>query len=655
MHLMFFNYGLFCLLTPILTILIIFLYIYRRIVEIVLKYQLKDRFVGLLEGTDCIWAIEEPSALSVINVLVVLEKDKHQMNSNIIDNFRDLIKERLIGSPFEKILYRKNKKYGYYFWERSEDGIDLIERIKWLEHDQSICDGYCDDIYSESLRKTFESKCNQPLPKNHSTSWEILISKNCSRLNHRHDVLSMKENHSIIDRGRRNIVKIPVLFRIHHALGDGNSLLKLFLETIADKTNEVSTIVMREKSTLGEQRQRNDCERISSNLPIFTRCVKDFNVCCNERSCYSNNVLSACMPFANLLSLRLLKTILLNYLNVKMKYFQSVITLNEFKKDMRIWIYDWWIILKEFVTKDVYENIKNIGKVLIVLILMPSYLMEQAIRSMDQNSLHGSKLIGKKIITYWSEDDYRNSNQQKLITKIKEIKHITGARFVDVFLAALSSSLHKYFLRINEIPPNSLTVVLPVKMENPNEQVKLSNDISVGLLPLCISEINGKVYSNLDDDSRTIERLRDIIKLNNKLQDDLDYIINFWVMKFLSAVLPEIILRPLLESHSTIILSNLPGCQEISILGYSVKKIIFWIPNKSDTGIGFSLFSYNEQVHLSVVADKALIKNDKIFSKILGNTVYEIEQLYERLTSTRFSKKFQSNDKASMEKEIGVP
>lgn len=135
-------------------------------------------------------------------------------------------------------------------------------------------------------------------------------------------------------------------------------------------------------------------------------------------------------------------------------------------------------------------------------------------------------------------------------------------------------------MQINEVPPHSLTVVLPIKMENLKEQVHLSNDISVGLLPLCISEINGKVYSNLDENSRTIERLQQIMKLNNKLQEDFDYLINFWVMKFLSAVLPEILLRPLLESHSTMVFSNLSGCQEVHIVGCPVRNIIFWIPNK---------------------------------------------------------------------------
>lgn len=52
------------------------------------------------------------------------------------------------------------------------------------------------------------------------------------------------------------------------------------------------------------------------------------------------------------------------------------------------------------------------------------------------------------MVTYWSENDYRNPSQQKILTKIKEIKNSTGARFVEILLAALSSSLHKYFLRV---------------------------------------------------------------------------------------------------------------------------------------------------------------------------------------------------------------
>lgn len=376
MHSMLFNYGFFCIIAPVLTTVLIFLYIYRRIVEIILKYRLKDRFVGLLEGTDCIWAIEEPSALSVINVLVVLEKDQRRLNANVLESFRNLIKERLIGSNFEKVLYRRRKKYGYYFWERTGE-IDLRERIRWLEHDQTRCDGYCDDIYGESLKRVLEEKCNQPLPRNHSTSWEILISNNCSCISHQ-NVRLMEEGRSILDHGRMNKIKIPVLFRIHHALGDGTALLKLFLETIADKPNEVSTIP---EVNCSLERQRNDCKRTELDLPVFANCVKNFHV--DEQLCYSNNVISVCMPFADLQTLRILMTGLRNYLNGKMKYFEHV-TFDEFKNEMQTFLHDWWSILKEYFTKVIYEKVQTLTKYLILFILMPSYLMDQAIRSMDK-------------------------------------------------------------------------------------------------------------------------------------------------------------------------------------------------------------------------------------------------------------------------------
>lgn len=646
MHSMIFNCGFFCLLTPLLAIGLTLLYTYRRIVETILKYQLKERFAGLLEGTDCVWAVEEPTSLSVINVLLVLEIEQCQANANILESFRDLIKDRLIGSPFEKILYRRNKKYGYYFWEREKE-IDLKERVRWLEHEAARCDGRCDDIYSESLRKALERRCNEPLPQDHSSSWEILVSKNCSRAIHQR-IRRIEEGPPILDRGHESKIKIPILFRIHHALGDGNSLLKLFLEALADKSKDLP-VITEEKSTLKEKAK--DRRQISEKvLSSFVRRSRSFND--YETSGYSIDVLSASMPFADLRTLRIVKAIVQNFLNSKIKQFEHV-RLDEFKKEVHLLLLEWWTATKEFLTK-VYQNVEIFARTLIVIILMPSYLMEQAIRSMDKNSLHGSKLTGEKIITYWSEDDYRNTTQERLLTKIKEIRHITGARFVEVWLAALSSSLHKYLLRVDQVPPDSLTVVLPIKMENPKDKTYLRNDISVGLLPLCISGINGQVFTNLDEDSRTSERLRDIMKLNNRLKEDLDYLINFWVMKFLSAILPEKLLRPLLESHSTMVFSNLPGCQKVCVAGYPVKNIIFWIPNRSYTGIGCSLFTYNELFNLSIVADKALVKDERVFAKILGNTIYEIDKLHESLTSTRFSRKFHRDVKAPMDKEIGV-
>lgn len=70
-------------------------------------------------------------------------------------------------------------------------------------------------IDQNSLCESFGNICNTPLPYDHSASWEILVSKQI-----------LKNNDSL---------QIPIIFRVHHTLGDGVALLRLFLDTVADK------------------------------------------------------------------------------------------------------------------------------------------------------------------------------------------------------------------------------------------------------------------------------------------------------------------------------------------------------------------------------------------------------------------------------------
>ena len=195
------------LLTPLIFITLNFLYIYRCLVEIVLRIQFKEKFVGFLKGTDCVWAIEDAVSLSVINILMILEKAAR--NSNAI-----------------------------FFWVRNEE-IDLKNRIRWLECENADCDGSCEDVSSESFRRNLGSICNKSLPDDHTAAWEILVGKRCPR------------SRSRIEEGRlspeecfdTDTCKIPMVFRVHHSLGDGVALLGLLLEAIADK-NETKVMTL---------------------------------------------------------------------------------------------------------------------------------------------------------------------------------------------------------------------------------------------------------------------------------------------------------------------------------------------------------------------------------------------------------------------------
>ncbi|XP_076171217.1 uncharacterized protein LOC143148618 [Ptiloglossa arizonensis] len=630
-------------IAPVICLLLVCFYLYRRAVNILLWLQLRDKYAGLLSGTDRVWAVEEPSALSVSNVLLILEKDARHSNIKFLARFRELAKKRIIGSRHEKLLFKRRKKYGYHFWERCDE-IDLTERVRWLEYERTNCDGTCDSIYNGHLKRVLWNVCNQPLPDDHSVSWEILIGKCCPRSSH-HYLRRLEERLTCK-------IRIPVLFRVHHSLGDGMALLRFFREAIVDGESVQETQLQMDYASF---RLRNEeTKRRNATMALEAGTLRSYSIAeKNLRCSVQKNVTSASMPFIHYAVLVDVVKLLMRQFEKRLKYIRNV-SAEDLKWEIKAYAKNEAERLRVILTENVWRRMKRYFRMTKIVVSVPSCLVQQAFRSMDKSALHGAELSGEKLVSYWLEDDFRNTCDQKLFAKIQNIRSITGARFGDVLLAALSASLHKYFLRINEPIPTRLSVILPTKIEEWSENQPLQNNITVGILPLCISQVNGKATTDPRENSQILERLKDVKKANDALRKSPDYKVNFVVIKYLAAVLPERFLRSILQSHSTMVFSNLVGPQEVKILGHSLKNIVFWIPNRSYTGIGCSLLTYRGYLHLSLMADKALVRNEKALTEILENTVSEIDNLYDRLTLSFFSKKLRRSISTPTKKAIGA-
>lgn len=634
------------LFSPLITLLLVLSYLYRRGVDIILRIQLREKFVGLLDGTDCVWAVEHPSALSVNNILLIIEKDARHSNVNFLERFRELARNNIVCSPFEKLTYKRKRKLGYYYWERSEE-IDLRTRVRWLEYERTNCDGFCDNIYNGHLRRVLWNVCNQPLPENHTASWEILIGKCCPRSSH-HYLRRMEERLA-------SKIKVPVLFRVHHSLGDGMALLRLFRDIIADKEPVPETFLQLENMSFRIKTEKTNkpgqtTATINSTNPCL---IRDTKLQCTF---HKDVVTSASMPFIHFTLLLDMFKLLRGQIDAGLKYLRNA-NFEDLKQEIKLFLRSEYEKLNVFLfefEKAARKKIQACLKMAKFVIETPGCLIQQAFRSMDKSALHGAELSGEKIISYWLEDDFKNTCDQKLFTKIQNIKCITGAKFGEVLLAAFSVSLHKYFLRMNEPVPRKLSVVLPMKIEEWCENLPLQNNFSVGILSLCVSEIDNKQLADPFANSHILERLDDIKRANERLRRSPDYVVNFLVMKYLSAILPDKLLRPIFKSHSTMVFSNLVGPQEVKLLGHSLKNMVFWIPNRVNTGIGFSLLTYRGYLHLSLIADKALVQNEKALTRILENTVSEIDNLYDRLTLSFFSKKLHRSMSTPMKKGGGV-
>ncbi|XP_063972705.1 uncharacterized protein LOC135160253 [Diachasmimorpha longicaudata] len=592
-----FNIIIFTLFAPFITLFLTACFLYRRLITLILERSEGDDFGGLLEGTDCVWAVEDEHAYSVINVLAILEiKPKMSPDpSGIINDLKRLVQDRLISQNYDKLCWLRDQKYGYFYWKKADGIINLEKRIRWLGEAEDDCEGSCGNIYNGHLRQIISNICNQQLPGDHKANWEILVGRHCPKC------LSDPQSPR----------QVPLVFRIHHAVGDGVALLRVLLEAIADSEfnskSQVDIIIDPGSPVTNGGHITSPDSFANSTDDISSKSL-------NRVILYTDDLLEASMPFT----------------------VTPVPQVTE--KFKRIFVKTRDIVPR--VYEKVLESIKYFGSGMIGLMSIPSCLVGQALHCLDNSALHGPPLTGEKIISCWMEGDFLDDDSDSgLLVKIRDIKNATGTRFGDVVLAALSDNLHRYFENLNEASPKTVTVVIPTRMSAPSKQLSLRNRFSVGLLPLCISKANERelTLSNEEtDDSkygRLLERLRDVSKCSENLRQGPDYLINYWVMTWLSAALPKKILEPFLKSHSTMVFSNLPGPNKINILGNSLEKVAFWIPHRGTTGIGVSFLTYGGRAHLSIIVDKGIISDDKILDSIIRGTVDDIQKLHEYITT----------------------
>lgn len=134
--------------------------------------------------------------------------------NNGSQEFQKTIKETLKKNLFKenyfpKILSTFHKAYGYYYLLNND--IKVEDCIKELPIDLKK-----KSIEKSELIEMISSKANEPLPKNHTAFWDVLIGQ---------------QPINWVPEG----TYFPIVFRVHHSLADGASLLKILIGIFADK------------------------------------------------------------------------------------------------------------------------------------------------------------------------------------------------------------------------------------------------------------------------------------------------------------------------------------------------------------------------------------------------------------------------------------
>lgn len=121
-------------------------------------------------------------------------------------------------------------------------------------------------------------------------------------------------------------------------------------------------------------------------------------------------------------------------------------------------------LIEKFPTpRKLYEWKQKHLRLIWTIFTAPAFFHEVAQRKVDENCIHASELSHQKVVSWIHEEETSGTRWVEIIKRTK--RQVPGARFSDVFLTALSSSLQKYFNQKSDEIPKDITVVLPTRIE----------------------------------------------------------------------------------------------------------------------------------------------------------------------------------------------
>lgn len=203
------------LISPIASIFLIVAVLYKIVCSIIIRRKDK-RFVKFLDSFDVFWSLEDDISKSIINVLGVIESNSSEM---LVANVKKKLENIVRSEETDKIFYRRREQYGFYYW-RKYSNIDMDQYVQIID-----CPDKFGELTVSDLEDIMASASSKSLPYLDEGLFQILITKK-------------RIGNDTCARGDYGII-----FRIHHSVGDGVSLIDFLCKTLADG-NEDSPVNM---------------------------------------------------------------------------------------------------------------------------------------------------------------------------------------------------------------------------------------------------------------------------------------------------------------------------------------------------------------------------------------------------------------------------
>lgn len=190
-------------------------------------------------------------------------------------------------------------------------------------------------------------------------------------------------------------------------------------------------------------------------------------------------------------------------------------------------------------------------------------------------------------------------NEPLALDEIKPVCRALGASVNDVVLACVTGALRRYLIGRGDAlgADAEFRAMVPVNLRPLDEPPSLGN--CFGLAPVVLP-------IGIDN---PIARVHEIRARMREMREGWQPFLSYALLASVGP-LPEFVQTAILEylaSKASAVMTNVPGPREpVCLAGARVARILFWVPQSADIGLGVAVLSYAGGVQFSVRADTAL-------------------------------------------------
>ncbi len=212
-----------------------------------------------------------------------------------------------------------------------------------------------------------------------------------------------------------------------------------------------------------------------------------------------------------------------------------------------------------------------------------------ALMSEDSPTRLKGKPSGRKAVAW---NDPMRLDEVKLVCKVLEVS------VNDVLLSGVAGALHHYLERHGEYTQGKeIRAMVPVNLRAADEPSSLGNRF--GLVPLTLPV----------GIANPLERLYEVRRRMRELKDGYQAPLAFALLSVIGHAPRQVqgLVLEYLASKGTAVMTNVPGPrQPIEFFGITMTRMMFWVPQSGDIGVGVSILSYNGAVQFGLMTDVAM-------------------------------------------------